>query len=431
MDLEDLRSFLSDHLNQQVVPFWLEHGVDWEHGGIYTFMRDDGTLVKRDKSIISNTRALWSFSALACRSEDADQLRQAADGIYGFLMANGRDEKGYWNFLVDEEGHTLIGEQSIITDAFALYALVEYYRLSGKQEALDAARQTYHSCWERLSRPGTYKTVLYPTPKGMKAHREAMQFSLMFFELGRELGDEEILERALAFSDDILNNFYRKDRRVLLEYIGLDNEARDTPEGRVMVPGHAIESLWFQIHIRSSRELDDPAAARRAAEAMRFCIEKGWDPDFGGIFLGIDADGKYPPYWHFADTKRWWVLCEALCGVLLAYEQIREDWCLQWYWKIHDWTFSHFPDREHGEWIQNLDREGRPLLQSKVSPSTVPPGKVPESTPDPDSSAGVKELASQSGASEQWINYDLYIKDPFHLPRALIVATQTFDRLTR
>jgi len=411
---QELRRFLLSHLREDIVPFWLRHSLDQTHGGIFTFLRDDGRILKREKSVISNARALWTFSALADRIEDVPQWREAAEGIYDFLLEHGRNERGQWNFLLDEEGNTILGPKSIIADAFAINGLVEYYHLCGDEGALEVARQTYDSCVERLARPGTYETVLYPTPPGMKPHREAMQFSLIFFELGKAMGDGAVIERAQAFSNDVLEHFYRSDRRVLLEYIGEDDEPRDTPAGRTMVPGHAIESLWFQIHIRSSREIGDSLAALKAAQAMRYCLERGWDPEFGGLFLGVDVDGKHPPYWKLADMKRWWPHCEALCGVLLAYEQIGEEWCLEWYWKIHEWAFAHFPDRENGEWIQNLDREGRPLL---------PRGDNPRD------SGAAERLAAASGASKVWISYDLQLKDPFHLPRALIVAVETLERL--
>ena len=152
---------------------------------------------------------------------------------------------------------------------------------------------------------------------------------------------------------------------------------------------------------------------------MQPCFEKGWDPVYGGLFLGIDVAGKQPPYWKLADSKRWWPFCEALCGTLLAYEQIGESWCLEWYWKTHEWAFSHFPDKEHGEWVQNLDRRGRPLM-----PSSSRDGE--EQGPERRSA---RRIAARSGASQTWISYDLAVKDPFHLPRALIVATETLQRI--
>ena len=409
MNFTQLQEFLKRHLLEDIVPFWVKHGVDWEYGGIYNFIADDGTVVKTDKPVTGNARALWTLSALYNRVQRDERWLEAADLTFAFLKNFGRDENGLWNYVVDRKGNTILGEQSIITDAFAIYGLVEYYRLSGNDEALSIAEQTYNISMKRLAGPGTYKTAPYPVPDGMKAHREAMQFSLMLFELWQEIKKDEILEHALFFSNEVLDHFYRQDMEVLLEYIGLDNRFHDTPEGRVMVPGHGIESLWFQIYIRSHPEIDHKKRATQAAHAVRPCLEKGWDTEYGGIYLGIDVKGE-PPAWPFAETKRWWPHTEALCGTLLAYEQLEAPWALDWFRKIHEWTFNHFPDREHGEWVENLARDGRPLYE------------VLQSTTGNDQK-------DQNGATSEWINYDLMLKDFFHLPRALIIAMETINRL--
>ena len=79
------------------------------------------------------------------------------------------------------------------------------------------------------------------------------------------------------------------------------------------------------------------------------------DREYGGLFMGVDIEGG-TPYLQNSDSKIWYSHCEALCGALMAFEVCREDWCLDWYSKTHNWSFSHFPDREHGEWTQRLDR---------------------------------------------------------------------------
>nr|MBC7245357.1 AGE family epimerase/isomerase [Chloroflexota bacterium] len=397
MNLQELHAFLLHHLTEEVMPFWIRYSLDWKNGGMWTCLADDGSILSRDKYIWSNARALWTFSALvnritnkySIREEIKDVWRRAAMNQYHFLKRYGRDANGYWVFVVDEVGNVLVGENSIATDAFAIYGFIEYFRMTGDEEALAIARETAVSCRERLAHPGSYKTAPYTTPSGMKAHREAMQFSLMFSELGHELRDDSFLEEGLRYGREVLDHFYRADRGVLLEYLGMDNSVWDTPAGRVMVPGHAIESLWFQIH--NFTRVGDTARAHYAAEAMRPCLEKGWDPLYGGLFLGIDVEGKELPYWKHADKKLWWPFTEALCGTLLAYEQVRDEWCLEWYWKIHNWAFAHFPDKEHGEWTQKLDRQGNKIDEVIALP----------------------------------------VKDPFHLPRGLIVAIETLERLTR
>jgi N-acylglucosamine 2-epimerase len=108
MNWLELHSFLMNHLRQEVIPFWLRYSLDKQHGGVYTFLRDDGSIVRKDKSVISNARALWTFSALARRIEAVEDWRRAADLVYDFLIKHGRDRDGRWNFLLDERGNTIL-----------------------------------------------------------------------------------------------------------------------------------------------------------------------------------------------------------------------------------------------------------------------------------------------------------------------------------
>jgi len=114
------------------------------------------------------------------------------------------------------------------------------------------------------------------------------------------------------------------------------------------------------------------------------------DREHGGILVGIDLEGREPVYWRNAEKKLWWgVHAETLGGLLVAYEHCCEDWCLGWYHRVHEWSFAHFPVPEHGEWTQRLGREGKKITTLIALP----------------------------------------VKDPFHLPRSLIVAIGTLRRL--
>ena len=74
----------------------------------------------------------------------------------------------------------------------------------------------------------------------------------------------------------------------------------------------------------------------------------------------------------------------------MAYAHTQESWAEDWYWKIHDYSFTHFPNWDSGDWFHNLDREGKP---TNPYLQTLP------------------------------------VKDPFHLPRALIYSIQILDKL--
>lgn len=43
--------FYRNVLLDDVVPFWLRHAIDSEHGGIFTALDRDGSLLDTDKSI--------------------------------------------------------------------------------------------------------------------------------------------------------------------------------------------------------------------------------------------------------------------------------------------------------------------------------------------------------------------------------------------
>ena len=383
----DLEAELRGHLLRDVMPFWLRHAIDEVNGGIFTCIADDGGILSRDKYLWSQTRALWTFSALCRRIEDRREWREIADGLFDFLRRHGRDHRGSWIFRTDAEGNLIEGEKSIVTDAFAMMGLTEYFLLTGDQQALDMALETYGSVCARLARPGTYPTAPYPTPPGLRPHREYMQFSLAFTELGRAAANHAVEQHGLQLGRAVLDHFWRPEIPALLEYIGGENEFVDTPEGRTMVPGHGIESGYFQLlNFRASGE---EALLRRSCDAIRCCCERGWDPIHGGLFLGLDVAGREPVYWKNAEMKLWWPHAEALPACLLAWEVCGEQWCVEWLQKIHEWSFGHFPVREFGEWTQRLDRAGRPVDTLVALP----------------------------------------VKDPFHLPRALIIAIETLERI--
>ncbi len=382
----DLLAIYRAELLERVVPFWLEHAIDWQHGGILTCIADDGTVLSTDKYLWSQLRAIWTFSALYNRIERRPEWLDVARHIYDFARQHGRDEQGRWAFAVDEAGNVLEGATSIFTDGFAIYGLTELARATGDQTVIDLALETYENVQRRLAHPGSYGIAPFEIPENSKAHAVSMIFALAFEELGHFLGDQQIIEAGLHHAHEVMDAFLRPDRRLLFEFVGLDNRLIETPQGRSVVPGHAIESMWFMIHI--FRRAGDETRIRQAVEAIHWHLEFGWDEAYGGLFHARDAKGG-TPWWRFANAKLWWPHTEALYALLLAYEVSREAWCLEWFERVHNYAFSHFPDLEHGEWTQKLDRQGRKITETVALP----------------------------------------VKDPFHLPRALIYCVEVLARL--
>jgi N-acylglucosamine 2-epimerase len=385
LDFSALLNQYRAELLDRTIPFWMKYGVDWKNGGICTCISDDRRVLSDDKYLWSQLRAIWTFSALYNKIEHRQEWLDIALNIYNLVKQHGRDENGNWVFLVDKYGKQLQGATSIYADGFAIYGLTELGRATGNQEALQLARATYANVQQKLAHPGSYGTAPMPIPPGAKAHGISMIFSLVFTELGEWLNDSAILNAGLDHANQVMDVFLCPKHQRLYEFARLDNALLDLPPGRVVNPGHAIESMWFMIHI--FQRVKDTARIRQAIDAIKWHIELAWDETYGGIFLARDAAGSF---WEDKwDTKIWWPHTEALYALLLAYSISNESWCLEWFQRVHDYAFSHFPVPQYGEWIQNLDRQGRKLDATIALP----------------------------------------VKDPFHLSRALINSVSVLQQL--
>ena len=381
MLLDQYRAELLD----RTIPFWMKYGVDWKNGGICTCIADDGRVLSDDKYMWSQLRAIWTFSALYNKIERRKEWLDVALNIYNFVKKHGRDENDNWVFLVDKNGKQLQGATSIYADGFAMYGLTELARATGDQDAVHLARETYANVQRRLAQPGSYGTAPLPIPPGAKAHGISMIFSLVFTELGELLNDATIVNAGFDHAKQVMNVFLRPEHQRLYEFARLDDTLLDVLPGRVVNPGHVLESMWFMIRI--FQRTNDTARIRQAIEAIKWHIELGWDEEFGGILLARDAEGSF---WENKwDTKIWWPHTEALYALLLAYSISKEPWCLEWFTRVHDYSFSHFPVPQYGEWTQNLDRRGNKLNATIALP----------------------------------------VKDPFHLPRALIYCVRALEKL--
>jgi N-acylglucosamine 2-epimerase len=386
MTWNELYDFYRGHLFNDVMPFWLKL-VDREHGGLHNCVTNEGEIVSTDKYIWSQGRALWVFSALYNELGRDPKWLEIADGIAAFLKAHGRDEHGAWNFILTTDGKVVESPKSIYADAFAVYGLTQYAKARGDDEALNIALEGYRRTSPLLNDHSTLPAAPHDIPAGYQSHGPSMIFALVYHDLGVLTGNEEILARSLELAEIVMTQHLKPEDKLLYEFVQPGGGLVDSDVGRTFLAGHVIECMWFMHRIYTYHNRPDRVVL--AMDAIRWHIERGWDDEYGGIFLAQRTDdGK--AVWHQPDAKVWWPITEALYALLLAYQETREDWAKDWYWKVHEYAFSKYPNREHGDWIQNLDRKGNPI------PVVIK---------------------------------GLQVKDPFHLPRALLYSIGVLKNL--
>jgi hypothetical protein len=69
MNISYYKDLFREELLKSCVPFWLEHGIDREYGGILNCLDREGEVYSEDKSVWMQGRAGWMFSYIYNRIE--------------------------------------------------------------------------------------------------------------------------------------------------------------------------------------------------------------------------------------------------------------------------------------------------------------------------------------------------------------------------
>ena len=131
-------------------------------------------------------------------------------------------------------------------------------------------------------------------------------------------------------------------------------------------------------------ERSDKERIEKCCKLIKRHFELAWDTERGGMFLALDIDGKEPCFWGKPTYKPWWVQLETLVATAYAYKHTRDEWYLDVHKMVSEYAFAHYPSGS-GDWHNWLDANGN-----------------------------IGESAA------------LPVKDPFHLPRALIYLCDLF-----
>ncbi|MEX0612854.1 MAG: AGE family epimerase/isomerase [Pirellulales bacterium] len=345
-----------DGLLNDTMPFWQQHAPDEAHGGFMTFLDADGTVVSTDKPMWVMGRITWLFSRLYNTVEKREEwLHWARHGI-DFIRKHGFDSDGRMFYAVTRDGRPLRKRRYLFTETFGVIALAEYARAAGDELALQQARELYRLILRYYKTPGLLEPKVIPATRQLKSHAMPM-ILLATTQVLRQAGDEDlyrqIIDESLA---EVFNHFVRPEFQVVLENVGPNGEFLDEPDGREVNPGHAIETAWFIMEEARYRD-NDATLLDRACQILDWSLHIGWDEQYGGILYFKDCKGHpSPKYEH--DMKLWWPHNEAIYATLLAYYLTGRQKYIDWHAKVHDWAYSHFPDRQHGEWYGYLHRDG-------------------------------------------------------------------------
>lgn len=362
VDFKALAAQYKSELLDRVIPFWLEKSQDTEFGGYFTCLDRDGSVYDTDKFIWMQGREVWMFSKLYNEVEHRQEWLDCAIQGAEFLKKYGHDGHYNWYFAVDREGRALVEPYNIFSYTFAIIAFGQLALATGNREYADIAKRTFDIVLSKVDNPKGRWNKAVPGSRALKTFDLPMILCNVSLEIEQLLEPSFLKETIDTCLHEVLDVFYRPELGLIVEALGKDGELVDCLDGRKLNPGHAIESTWFIMDL--GRRLGRKDLIEKAVDISLKEVEYGWDKQYDGIFYFMDRLGK-PRHELEFDQKLWWVHLEALISFIKGYQLTGNPRCLEWFERIHDYTWSHFRDAEYPEWYGYLNRRGEVLLPLK------------------------------------------------------------------
>lgn len=363
-------------LEEELLPFWTKLR-DETCGGFYGLVDFDLKVHPHaEKGCILNSRILWFFSEAALLT-NSKAARECADHAWLFLHEKCLDrERGglYWSVAYD--GQPLDTTKHTYNQAFGIYALASYYRLSGNPQAIALAMELFHLIETRCTDEEGYLEAFTRdwkpesneklsengiiAAKTMNTLLHVLEGYSGLYQAYPNAAVESALRRILAlYADRIydpqlqrLNVFFDEHYRSLLDLHSY---------------GHDIEASWLTdwgaslLHDENLREKISRLNQRLAENVYRLAYR-------GHSVMNECERGRVDA------TRVWWVQAEAILGFVHAWEKTGDEKYREAVREIWRYVRETMIDKRPGsEWFWDVDESGVPQSRKPI----VEPWKCP------------------------------------------------------
>lgn len=342
-------------LTTDILPFWLANGLDRKHGGVYTCLDREGRLMDSTKSVWFQGRFGFVAAYAYNQVERNPEWLEASKSCIDFIEAYCADADGHMYFEVAADGTPLRKRRYVFSECFAAIAMSEYAIASGDKRYPEKALELFKRIQRFLATPGFLEPKYLPALQA-RGHSITMILINTASRIRAAIDDPVLNTQIDESLDAIRRYFIHPEFKALLEMVGPEGEFIDTCNGRLINPGHCIETAWFILEEARHRGWDKDLTDM-ALQILDWSWQWGWDEQYGGIINFRDCR-NLPVQDYSQDMKFWWPQTEAIIATLYAYQATKDEKYLAMHKQISDWTYAHFPDREHGEWYGYLHRDG-------------------------------------------------------------------------
>jgi cellobiose epimerase len=371
--IETFRQELSQELTENILTYWSSKMVDEEHGGFLGRRDGEDTIVDRaDKGVILNTRILWTFSS-AARNVDRKYL-PLATRAYEYLVRYFLDnEKGGVFWMVNFKGAPVETKKQIYAQAFAIYALSEYYAATGNKDSIQHAKEIFrlieeHSFdkdfngyLEAFDRDWNLLVDLRLSEKDanekktMNTHLHVLEAYTNLFKVWRDNTLKDKLRNLiLIFRDRIINKAVHFDL-FFDEYWNVRSHE--------VSYGHDIEGSWLLYE--AAEVLGEESLIvdieRISLEIVDATAREGMGKDGGIANERNDSD------------RHWWPQAEGMVGFVNSWQLTGQTSYLASAFRVWEFIKRYMIDHTNGEWFWRVTERGEVIFsEDKAGPWKCP-----------------------------------------------------------
>lgn len=346
------REFYRNELLENIMPFWLEHGLDKTNGGVYTCLNRDGSLMDSTKSVWFQGRYAYVCAYAYNHIEKNPLWLAASKYCIDFIEKHCFDTDGHMFFSVSAEGKPIRKRRYVFSETFAAIAMAEYAKASEDASYANKALEIFRNIRRMLSTPGFLEPKSFIPCKGHSTTMILVNVALVLMQVCDDPVLKEQIEESIF---EIEHSFLHPEYKCILECVNPDGSLIDTCEGRTINPGHGIETAWFLIN--AGERLGNRTYVDLGLKIFDWQFDWGWDKEYGGIINFRDCKGL-PNQDYSQDMKFWWPQCEAIIASLYAYKATGDDKYLKIHKEVNEWAIKHLRDNQYGEWFGYLHRDG-------------------------------------------------------------------------
>lgn len=349
--------------------YWKNNCVDTKNGGFIGRRDFKNKIVDNaDKGIILNARILWSFSALYTYLNDLELL-SLMDRSFEYIYTNFRDSvHGGVFWMLDYKGGVVDSKKQIYAQAFAIYALSEYYKVSKNSTAKKWAVEIFHlieekaldqeqnGYFEAFTRSWTTTEDMRLSDKDVNSSK-TMNTHLHILEAYTNLYYIHPIKKIKDALTNLIDLFHEKFLSKESNYILFFDNSWNI-QSTLISYGHDIEAIWLLMKASSSIE-DQSRVDQTSITAIQVAEEflrNAYIPAKGII-------NECDPQKGYVDTDRhWWPQIESMVGLFYVYKQKKDPKFLDVIRDIWNYIQRNIIDKKNGEWHFRVNNEGIPYI---------------------------------------------------------------------